>query len=59
MPRQGDAHGSLVLYMLAHCHGLLGRLNGTEPSFMFLVTPMLFLLRQVKMSAVKKIYAVY
>ncbi len=36
-----------------HCHGLLGHLNRTEPSLMLLVTPVLFLLWQVKMSAVK------
>lgn len=33
---------ALILYMLAHWHGLLARLNGTEPSLMLLVTPVLF-----------------
>ncbi len=29
---------------LSHCHRLLGHLNGTEPSLMLIVTPVLFLL---------------
>ncbi len=35
---------ALALCMLAHCHGLLGHLNRTEPLLIFLVTPVLFLL---------------
>ena len=38
----------------SHCHGLLGHLNRTEPLLM--LTPVLFLLWQVKMSAVKDAY---
>ncbi len=37
---------------LSHFPGLLGPLNSTEPSL--LVTPVLFLVYQVKISAVKK-----
>ncbi len=44
----------LVLCRLSHCHGLLGHLNKTEPSLMLLVTPVFFLLRQVKTTAVKR-----
>ncbi len=36
----------LLLCMLAHCHGLLGHLNRSEPSLMF--TPVLSLRWQVK-----------
>ncbi len=34
----------LVLCMLAHCHGLLGHLNRTEPSLLLLGTLVIFLL---------------
>lgn len=37
----------------SHCDSLLGHLKETEPWFKLLVTPALFLLCQVKMSAVK------
>lgn len=33
---------ALVLYMLAHWHGILVHLNRTEPSLILLVSPMLF-----------------
>ncbi len=39
---------------LSHLQYLLGRLNKTELSLVLLVTPVLSLLKQVKMSAVKK-----
>ncbi len=41
---------------LSHCHGLLGHLNRLEPSLTLLLTPVLFLLCQVKVSAEKKAY---
>lgn len=41
---------------LSHCRGVLGHFNITEPSLMLLVTPLLFLLQQVKISVVKKAY---
>lgn len=44
----------LVLFVVARCHGSLGRLNATEPSIMFLVTPVLLPPPRVKTSAVKK-----
>ncbi len=46
--------GFLVLCMLALSHGLLGHLDRTEPLLMLLVKTVLFLLRRVTMSAVKK-----
>ena len=38
---------------LSHCHDLRDT-NGTEPSSMLLVTPVLLLLRGLKMAVVKK-----
>lgn len=49
----------LVLCMLTHCHTLLGNLNRTEPLVMLLVTPLFFLLCQLKMSVVNEAYESY
>ena len=45
----------LVLFMLAHWHGLLAHLNGAELSLRSLVLPVLFQL-QVKMPTLRKAY---
>ncbi len=44
----------VIFCMLPRCHGLLG--HRTEPLLMLLVTPVLFLLRQVIRCAVKNAY---
>lgn len=43
-----------VSFMLARCHDLLYRLNGSEPSLILLVTPVLFLPLLDKMSAMNR-----
>lgn len=47
---------ALILCMLAHSQGFLLHLNGIKPSLMSLVAPVLLLLSQVKMSAVRNVY---
>lgn len=42
------------IYLLSHCHGSLGQQKRSEPSLMLLVTHVLLLLWQTKMSAEKK-----
>lgn len=44
----------LVSVMLAHSHGLLGHLNRAEPPLMSSIVPLLFLLWQIKVYAVKR-----
>lgn len=39
---------------LSHCHGLLAALNRTQPKLIWLEMPVISLIWQVKMSAVKK-----
>ncbi len=48
-----QGHGVVHAGSLSHCNGLFEHWNRTNPSLMLLVTPELFLLWQVKMSAVK------
>lgn len=46
----------LILCILAHCHSLYGHLYRSEQSLMLLVTPVLSLVWQVKISAATKAY---
>lgn len=46
----------MVLFMLAHCHGLLGYLKKSIAIVMLWVTHVLFLIWKVKSSAVTEIY---